>query len=545
MGLAPKQKAFANEYIKNGGNASDAARKAGYSNGIIRNATKKLLEKDCISAYIAKKQAEIEKQNGTDIMSLTEIQQRRSMIARGELKDSFGFAPDFSDQLKSMNDLEKTLAIKETKEEQQRIAERARLQEVYHLDLSVVPDVFHRMIRDIREKKHSEYILPGGRGSMKSSTISLIIPELIKNNPNMHALILRKVGNTIKDSVYAQMKWALDKLNLSEEFTCKVSPMEITYKPTGQKIYFRGADDPLKIKSIKPEFGYIGIVWFEELDQFAGPEEIRNIQQSAIRGGNEAYKFKSFNPPRSKNNWANEYTAEAEEKDDSALVVHSTYLDLDIEQEWLGDIFLADAEHLKEVNPDAYENEYLGKANGNGENIFEYIEERTITDEEISHFDRIYQGVDWGWFPDPYAFARLYYDHARETIYFIDEIGENKKSNDWTAAEIKKRGYDDYVITCDSAENKSVNDYRDAGLPARGAIKGPGSIEYSMKWLQKRKLVFDPARTPKALKEFKKYEYERDKDGNIISGYPDKDNHFIDACRYATEEMWRRRGYSA
>lgn len=545
MNLTPKQKAFADEYIKNGGNASDAARKAGYAERSVRVTGTQNLTNPNISAYIAEKQSLIEKQKGTDIMSLAEIQQRRSMIARGELKDSFGFAPDFSDQLKSMNDLEKTLAIKETKEEQQRIAERARLQEVYHLDLSVVPDVFHRMIRDIRAKKHSEYILPGGRGSMKSSTISLIIPELIKNNPNTHALILRKVGNTIKDSVYAQMKWAIDKLNLNEEFVCKVSPMEITYKPTGQKIYFRGADDPLKIKSIKPEFGYIGIVWFEELDQFAGPEEIRNIQQSAIRGGNEAYKFKSFNPPRSKNNWANEYTAEAEEKDDSALVVHSTYLDLDIEQEWLGDIFLADAEHLKEVNPDAYDNEYLGHANGNGGNIFEYIEERTITDEEISHFDRIYQGVDWGWFPDPYAFARLYYDHARETIYFLDEIGENKKSNDWTAAEIKKRGYDDYVITCDSAENKSVNDYRDAGLPVRGAIKGPGSVEYSMKWLQKRKLVFDPARTPKALKEFKKYEYERDKDGNIISGYPDKDNHFIDATRYATESMWTRRGNSA
>jgi PBSX family phage terminase large subunit len=545
MDLTPKQKAFADEYIKNGGNASDAARKAGYSNGIIRNATKKLLEKDCISAYIAKKQAEIEKQNGTDIMSLAEIQQRRSMIARGELKDSFGFAPDFSDQLKSMNDLEKTLAIKETKEEQQRIAERARLQEAYHLDLSVVPDVFHRMIRDIRAKKHSEYILPGGRGSMKSSTISLIIPELIKNNPNMHALILRKVGNTIKDSVYAQMKWAIDKLNLTEEFICKVSPMEITYKPTGQKIYFRGADDPLKIKSIKPEFGYIGIVWFEELDQFAGPEEIRNIQQSAIRGGNEAYKFKSFNPPRSKNNWANEYTAEAEEKDKNVMVVHSTYLDLGIEQEWLGDVFLADAEHLKEVNPDAYDNEYLGHANGNGGNIFEYIEERTITDEEISHFDRIYQGVDWGWYPDKYAFSRIHYDSDREIIYFIDEIYENKKSNEWTANEIKRRQYDDYEITCDSAEPKSINDYRDLGLPARGAIKGPGSIEYSMKWLQRRKLVFDPKRTPNACKEFKKYEYERDKDGNICSGYPDKDNHLIDSVRYGSESLWRRRGNSA
>lgn len=454
MNLTPKQEAFALEYIKNGGNASDAARKAGYSNGIVRNATKKLLEKGCISAYIAEKQSLIEKQKGTDIMSLAEIQQRRSMIARGELTDSFGFTPDFSDQLKSMNDLEKTLTIKEAREEQRKAEEKARLQGEYHIDLNIVPDVFHKMIRDIRAKKHSEYILPGGRGSMKSSTISLIIPELLKNNPNMHALILRKVGNTIKDSVYAQMKWAIDKLNLNEEFTCKVSPMEITHKPTGQKIYFRGADDPLKIKSIKPEFGYIGIVWFEELDQFAGPEEIRNIQQSAIRGGNEAYKFKSFNPPRSKNNWANEYTAEAEEKDDSALVVHSTYLNLDIEQEWLGDIFLADAEHLKEVNPDAYENEYLGKANGNGGNIFEYIEERTITDEEISHFDRIYQGNDWGWFPDPYGFIRLYYDSARETIYFIDEIYENKKSNEWTAKEIKRRGYDDYTITSDSAEPK-------------------------------------------------------------------------------------------
>lgn len=545
MELTPKQKAFADEYIKNGGNASDAARKAGYAPKSADVIGRENLRKPTISAYIAKKQSLIEKQKGTDIMSLAEIQQRRSMIARGELTDSFGFAPDFSDQLKSMNDLEKTLAIKETKEEQQRIAERARLQEVYHLDLSVVPDVFHKMIRDIRAKKHTEYILPGGRGSMKSSTISLIIPELIKNNPNMHALILRKVGNTIKDSVYAQMKWAIDKLNLTEEFTCKVSPMEITYKPTGQKIYFRGADDPLKIKSIKPEFGYIGIVWFEELDQFAGPEEIRNIQQSAIRGGNEAYKFKSFNPPRSKNNWANEYTAEAEEKDENAMVQHSTYLDLGIEQEWLGDIFLDDAEHLKETNPDAYKNEYLGEANGNGGNVFEYLEIREITAEEISHFDRIYQGCDWGFYPDPFAFVRFYYNHNNDTLYFIDEIYENKLTNRKSADIILERGYTDFEITCDSAEPKSINDFRDFGIPARGAIKGPGSVEYSMKWLQGRRIVIDPKRTPGVHKEFTKYEYERDKDGNIISGYPDKDNHLIDATRYGSEKLWRRRGSSA
>lgn len=545
MDLTPKQKAFADEYIKNGGNASDAARKAGYAPKSADVIGRENLRKPTISAYIAEKQSLIEKQKGTDIMSLAEIQQRRSMIARGELTDSFGFAPDFSDQLKSMNDLEKTLAIKEAREEQQKAEEKARLQGEYHIDLDIVPDVFHKMIRDIRAKKHSEYILPGGRGSMKSSTTSLIIPELLKNNSNMHALILRKVGNTIKDSVYAQMKWAIDKLNLTEEFTCKVSPMEITYKPTGQKIYFRGADDPLKIKSIKPEFGYIGIVWFEELDQFAGPEEIRNIQQSAIRGGNEAYKFKSFNPPRSKNNWANEYTAEAEEKDENAMVQHSTYLDLGIEQEWLGDIFLDDAEHLKETNPDAYKNEYLGEANGNGGNVFEYLEIREITAEEISHFDRIYQGCDWGFYPDPFAFVRFYYNHNNDTLYFIDEIYENKLTNRKSADIILERGYTDFEITCDSAEPKSINDFRDFGIPARGAIKGPGSVEYSMKWLQGRRIVIDPKRTPGVHKEFTKYEYERDKDGNIISGYPDKDNHLIDATRYGSEKLWRRRGSSA
>lgn len=539
--LTPKQKAFADNYIKNGGNASDAARKAGYKQPEIQGYEN--IRKPNIATYIAERQVEIDKLNGTDIMSLADIQKRRSQIASGTLKDSFGFTPAFTEQLKAMSDLEKTLAIKEQKEAQKKAEEAARAAGLYHLDLDIIADIFHPMVRDIRRELHTEYVLPGGRGSTKSSGISCIIVELLKNHSDIHALVLRKVGNTIKDSVYSQLKWAISKMGLEAEFKFKKSPFEITYIPTGQNIYFRGADDPLKIKSIKPEFGYIGIIWFEELDQFAGPEEVRNIQQSAIRGGDKAFRFKSFNPPRSRNNWANEYTAETEFKNDAAKVVRSTYKD--VPADWLGEQFINDAEHLKEVNPAAYENEYMGEANGNGGNVFEFIEERTITDEEIAQMDRIYQGVDWGWFPDPYAFVRLYYDVARETIYFIDEIGENKKTNHQTAEEIKKRGYDDYEITCDSAEKKSTNDYRDEGLAARDAIKGPGSVEYSMKWLQGKKLVFDPARTPKANKEFKRYEYERDKEGNIISGYPDHDNHFIDATRYATESIWRRRGSSA
>lgn len=540
MDLTPKQKAFADWYIKNGGNASDAARKAGYAPKSADVIGRENLRKPTISAYIAEKQSLIEKQKGTDIMSLAEIQQRRSMIARGELTDSFGFAPDFSDQLKSMNDLEKTLKIKQEQEEKKAAEEAARNAKPYHMDLYNIPDCFHWAIRDIRDKEHLEYVFKGGRGSTKSTTVGMTIIELMKNNHDIHAVVCRKVGNTIKDSVYNKIKWAIGKQEFTEEFDSKLSPMEITLKATGQKIYFRGADDPDKIKSINPEFGYIGILWFEELDQFAGPEEIRKIEQSAIRGGNLAWIFKSFNPPKTMNNWANKYVLEPKE---NRIVHSSTYLD--VPKEWLGQPFVDEAEHLKEVNPNAYEHEYMGIANGNGGNVFEYLEIRDITDEEIVRMDRIFAGVDYGWYPDAFCYLRTYYDSAREKIYLIDELYVNKWSNSKTADWIKKKGYDDYTMICDSAEPKSVNDFRDAGLPARGAIKGPGSIEYGFKFLQTKTLVIDPKRTPNAYKEITEYEYDRDKEGNVISGYPDGNDHAISALRYAYEPLFNRRGYSA
>lgn len=536
--LTPKQKAFADNYIKNGGNASDAARKAGYKQPEIQGYEN--IRKPNIATYIAEQQAEIDKLNGTDIMSLADIQKRRSQIASGTLKDSFGFTPAFTEQLKAMSDLEKTLAIKEQKEAQKQAEEAARNAKEYHMDLYNIPDKFHPVIRDIRDKKHLEYVFKGGRGSTKSTTVAMTIVELLKNNHDVHAVVCRKVGNTIKDSVYNKIKWAIGKQEFTEEFDAKLSPLEITLKATGQKIYFRGADDPDKIKSINPEFGYIGILWFEELDQFSGPEEVRKIEQSAVRGGDLAWIFKSFNPPKTMNNWANKYVLEPKE---SRIVHSSTYLD--VPPEWLGQPFIDEAEHLKEVNPNAYEHEYGGVPNGNGGNVFEYLEIREITNEEISHMDRIYPGVDYGWFPDAYCYLRTYYDSAREKIYLLDELYVNKWSNAKTADWIKKKGYDDYTMICDSAEPKSVTDYRDAGLPARGAIKGPGSVEYGFKFLQTKTIVIDPRRTPNAYKEITEYEYERDKEGNVISGYPDGNDHAISALRYAYEPLFNRRGYSA
>lgn len=296
----------------------------------------------------------------------------------------------------------------------------------------------------------------------------------------------------------------------------------------------------MKLKSLKPPFGYIGILWKEEKDQLSGRAEERNINQSILRGGMESYDFSSYNPPKSKANWVNK---EKETVNENRVICTSNYLNAPAE--WLGQKFIDDAQHLKETNPDAYEHEYMGVANGDGGNIFDNIELREITDEEIETFDRIYQGVDWGWYPDIYAFVRLYYDVAHETIYFIDENTVNKQKNDKTGQWIIDNEYDDYVVTCDSSENKSVADYRDMGIPARAAIKGPGSVDYGMKFLMGRKLVIDKRRTPKVKEEFTEYEYERDKDGNVITGYPDEANHTIDATRYALESFYNKRGNKA
>lgn len=410
--------------------------------------------------------------------------------------------------------------------------------EKYELPARVLGKAFVDINRQI--KPNIEYVFEGGRGGLKSSFVAFKIVELIKNNPQMHACITRQVAGTLKDSVYANMKWAINELGLTEEFECKVSPLEIKYIKTGQTIYFRGLDDETKLKSIKPEFGYIGILWKEEKDQMKGDAQERSVNQSVLRGGDESYDFSSYNPPKSKSNWVNRIKLIPNPK---RVIHHSSYLEAPAE--WLGQKFIDDAAHLKEINPEAYEHEYLGVPNGDGGNVFEYLEIRDITDEEISRMDRIFAGVDYGWYPDAFCYLRTYYDSAREKIYLIDELYVNKWSNSKTAGWIKKKGYDDYTMICDSAEPKSVNDFRDAGLPARGAIKGPGSIEYGFKFLQTKTIVIDPKRTPNAYKEITEYEYDRDKEGNVISGYPDGNDHAISALRYAYEPLFNRRGYSA
>jgi PBSX family phage terminase large subunit len=399
---------------------------------------------------------------------------------------------------------------------------------------------FFDVYRDVKNHGHTEYVLYGGRGSTKSSFISLMIVFLIVNNPNIHAMITRQVGNTLRDSVFNQVIWAINELGLAEQFRYIANPMEITYLPTGQKIYFRGGDDPNKLKSVKPPFGYIGILWFEELDQFNGQESVRKIEQSVLRGGDLAFVFKSFNPPRTQNNWANQYIKIPKE---TQMRLKSSYLT--VPREWLGEPWLAEAEHLKKVNPGAYDHEYLGNPNFAGGMVFGNVVIRKITDEELEKFDRPLNGVDWGYYPDPAHYVKCFYSPNDMKLYIYNEVRRYKASNEEFYNAIKEDGdYDDWeTIICDSAEPKSVADFRAYGATARGAEKGKESVVYSMKWLQSlTEIVIDQERAPETAKEFLEYEYERTKDDEIISAFPNENNHAIDATRYATNLIWKRRG---
>lgn len=402
----------------------------------------------------------------------------------------------------------------------------------------IVAPHFYALHRDIKRHGHTYYWLEGGRGSTKSSEISLEIPQLLIKHPDCHAVVLRKVGNTIKTSVYPQMQWGIDALGLTSKFRFKTSPHEITYRKTGQKILFFGVDDPQKIKSIKLPFGYVGVVWFEELDQFSGMEEIRNLNQSLLRGGPKYWEFCSFNPPKSQNNWVNE---EKLFDDPDRLVHHSTYIG--VPRSWLGDVFFDAAEALKAQNEMAYRHEYLGEVTGTGGTVFENVEAVALTDAQVAAFDKLHFGLDYGFAVDPLAFVAMHYDAARQSLYIFDEIYQQKLTNRQAAEKIRQKAGHGRIIA-DSAEPKSIAEMRGYGLRVEGAKKGPDSVDYGVRWLQNLAHIYiDRHRAPNTYREFISYEYEHNREGQFISAYPDKDNHAIDAVRYACEPLTRRKNF--
>lgn len=424
-----------------------------------------------------------------------------------------------------------------------------------------IADVYRPLHADLEANMHQYYNLPGGRGSCKSSFVSLeIVNGIMKDfSGKSSAIIFRRTGNTMRESVFSQIAWAIDTLNVNSYWKGNVSPMQYTFLPTGAQIIFRGLDDASKLKSIKPKKGVFRYVWFEEFSELPGANFTRSVMQSVVRGNGDFTVFRSFNPPLSKSNWANQFIADTDSK---AVTLHTSYLD--VPSEWLGESFIYEAERLKAVNESAYRHEYLGEAIGSGGEVFPNIEVRTITDKEINELQYIYAGLDFGFAVDPAAFIRVAYDKKYDTVYFLNEIYKKHISNSALAELIKNSGLDQtgrtvmlnsfdgtiskaerQTIICDSAEPKSIADLQSTGLKVLACSKYPGSVAYGIKWLQHRKLIIDPKRTPNAYREFTQYEYCTTKDGEFLSDVPDKDNHTIDAVRYALDRLINRRGISA
>lgn len=419
----------------------------------------------------------------------------------------------------------------------------------------IIP-MYDDVLEDIMKHNHVHYIFPGGRGSTKSSFVGgIVIPLLIISNPQVHAVCFRKVANTVQTSIFPQVVWGIHQLGLDSLFTIpKTYSTPIVYKPTGQRIMFLGLDDPMKVKSIKLPFGYIGVTWFEELDQFAGENELRTVTQSTMRGGDVFWDFRTFNPPISKNNWANEYTLSCEIKRVAdTLVTRNTYLD--VPKEWLGTQFFEEAEMLKEINERAYTHEYLGQAIGTGGDVFPNVSEFDshaiidYGDRKIylsDTFDNIYHGIDWGFALDPFRFTKMHLDTKHLDLYIYREYNTIQMRNEEVFNVLyneKKLLTTEDLVTADSAEPKSIADFRAYGAYIRPAEKGPDSVRYGIKWLQSlRHIYIDKFECPETFKEFTTYEYDRDRDGNFISQYPDKNNHGIDSVRYGLEKYYKRRG---
>ena len=390
---------------------------------------------------------------------------------------------------------------------------------------------FYPLYSAWKSNKYTRLVCKGGRGSAKSTNIALILVVDLMQYP-VNTICFRKVGETLRKSVYEQIKWAIKFLGVEEYFEYKLSPLEIIYKERGNKFIFMGVDDPQKSKSIKEAQFPVARYWFEELAEFKNEDEVETVLNSIFRGKLEKgliYKgFFSYNPPKMKHNWVNKkYNYSFIEN--NVFVHHSTYLD----NPHISEEFIKEAEAVKAKDETKYKLVYMGEPIGNGLVPFPNLEIREIQASEIAGLEKFRNGVDWGYGVDPLAFVRWGYDKKKGIIYALDEYYGVGLKNRNLANYILSKGYDELVM-CDSAEPKSIDELKEYDISAWGAKKGAGSVEYGEKWLSDLEaIVIDPKRTPNISREFEMIDYDTDREGNPLPRLCDSNNHTIDATRYA------------
>lgn len=379
----------------------------------------------------------------------------------------------------------------------------------------------------------------GSRASKKSSTQSLkVITEIIEN-PNINWLVVRKVERTLRDSCYAQLKWAIHRLKVDNFFKCSTSPLEITYKPTGQKILFRGLDDPLKVTSITVEVGSLCRLWIEEAYEITSEDAFDRLDES-IRGqlpkGMYHQVVLTFNP------WSDRHWLKKrffDEPSKNVLAMTTNYMC----NEFLSEADLVLFEEMKK-NPRRYMTAGLGEWGIVEGLVYENWEERVFDVHEISIRPSVRSafGMDFGYVNDPSTLFCGLIDTVAREIYVFDEMYEKGMSNEDILSKVSEMGYSKERIKADSAEPKSIAYLRKAGLTRiRAAKKGPDSIRAGISIIQDYKIIIHP-RCVNFITEISNYTWDKDKFDNAINKPIDDFNHLMDAMRYAMEEFDGRKG---
>lgn len=435
------------------------------------------------------------------------------------------------------------------------------------IDLSkLIIKTFDKIFSNILNVDYDRVILKGGRNSTKSSLVALalIIAVLVFK---CDAVCLVKYDNRIYERLVSTFLEMLQRSGLHGFFKYKVQKKELVLldswegRETQHSIKFTGVDDPQKLKSFKPKSGAGGFryVWFEEVTDFRSLEEVNNVINTMARGEGEHCIIMTYNPPKSTNNWVNQeyntpcgvvlghesnsYVTELESvyttdsgisivTKEKQLVHHSTYLDV-IESghpEWLG-MTLINAERTRENNYDQYRWEYLGEAIGTEGNVF-----KNVRDLYNNNFDKseVFRGLDFGFTTDPSAYVEWCYSIRNRSIYCLNEFVAKGADNETLASNIAVYNKHNFRVWCDSSEPRTINELIKLGIRAVGVRKGQDSVRHGIKWLQSLNGIYiNPITCPHTYKEFTEYEYKTDRYGEYTGELLDKNNHTIDATRYA------------
>ena len=344
-------------------------------------------------------------------------------------------------------------------------------------------------------------------------------------NEERNAMAVRRVGNSIKDSVYNQLLWAIEKLDVKHLWETKKSPPELIYKPTGQRILFRGADDVTKIKSTKTEKGYIAYVWYEECSEFKEYEDILSINQSVLRGGESFFVFYTYNPPRGAGHWINSLALEDRE---DKTIHHSTYLDTP--REWLGEQFFKEADALEKTNPELYRHQYLG------ENMAQ--EGQILKNYEIKDFDNTFDvqflGQDFGF---NHANCILQLGFTDSEIFIIKEFYAKGMDTAEIIKAVEGMFEKRLIMYCDSAEPDRINMWRKGGYRAVPVSKEKNSIRGQIDFLMSRKIIIHPS-CKNTIREISSWCWLKDKESGRFTDLPTPVNDdAMAALRYGIEYM--------